>query len=156
MGIGSVTIFHLSKLWKAKFFILCDVTSLVRAAGEIWYWSLLGVKGFIMRKFAISLALRGQRACHPCVSALIDNGCWSAALIMIDRYCKHLYEYVYAALNWPVVVFFRYLFIFFRRRVTQTRTAPWLARCWAASWVSGVSHRRGWEGCATRTGWMAT
>ena len=28
--IGSIIIFHLSKLWKAKFFILCDVIFLVR------------------------------------------------------------------------------------------------------------------------------
>ena len=30
MRIGSIIIFHLSKLWKAKFFILCDVIFLVR------------------------------------------------------------------------------------------------------------------------------
>ena len=28
--IGSITSFHLSKLWKAKFSILCDVIFLVR------------------------------------------------------------------------------------------------------------------------------
>ena len=51
MGIGSISmicswIFHLSKLWKAKFFILCDVS--VEAAGAIWnswewknLWSML-------------------------------------------------------------------------------------------------------------------
>ena len=36
--IGSIIIFHLSKLWIAKFFILCDVIFLVRLAGEIWEW----------------------------------------------------------------------------------------------------------------------
>ena len=30
MRIGSVIIFHLSKLWKAKFFVLCDVILLAR------------------------------------------------------------------------------------------------------------------------------
>ena len=40
--IGSIIIFHLGKLRKAKFFTLCDVTFLVRLQGEIW--SLLGVK----------------------------------------------------------------------------------------------------------------
>ena len=40
--IGSVIIFHLSKVWKAKFFMLCDVSG--EAAGEIWNRSLLGVK----------------------------------------------------------------------------------------------------------------
>ena len=46
MRIGSIIIFRLSELWKAKFSILCDVIFLVRLRGEIWYWSLLGVKGF--------------------------------------------------------------------------------------------------------------
>ena len=32
--IGSIIIFHLSKLWKAKFFILCDVIFLVRLQGK--------------------------------------------------------------------------------------------------------------------------
>ena len=32
--IGSIIIFHLSKLWKAKFFILCDVIFLVRPQGR--------------------------------------------------------------------------------------------------------------------------
>ena len=31
---GSIIIFHLSKLWKAKFFILCDITFLLRLLGE--------------------------------------------------------------------------------------------------------------------------
>ena len=30
MRIGSLIIFQLSKLWKAKFFILCDIIFLVR------------------------------------------------------------------------------------------------------------------------------
>ena len=42
--IGSLIIFHLSKLWKAKFFKLCDYIS-GEAAGEIGDWSFLGVKG---------------------------------------------------------------------------------------------------------------
>ena len=45
MRIGSIIIFHLSKLWKAKFSIRCYITG--EAAGEIWNWSLLGVKGLI-------------------------------------------------------------------------------------------------------------
>ena len=41
--IGSTIIFHLSKLWKAKFFILCDVIFLVRLQGKFeidhsWEW----------------------------------------------------------------------------------------------------------------------
>ena len=32
--IGSIIIFHLSKLWKAKFFILCDAIFLVRLQGK--------------------------------------------------------------------------------------------------------------------------
>ena len=45
--IGSIIIFHLLKLWKATFFMLHGVTFLVRPTGEIWNWSLLGVKGLI-------------------------------------------------------------------------------------------------------------
>ena len=34
MSIGSIIIFHLSKLWKAKFLILFDVILLVRLQGK--------------------------------------------------------------------------------------------------------------------------
>ena len=33
-GICRIIVFHLSKLWKAKFFILCDVMFLVRLRGK--------------------------------------------------------------------------------------------------------------------------
>ena len=41
--IGSIIIFHLTKLWKVKFFILCDVVCLVRLQGKLeidhsWEW----------------------------------------------------------------------------------------------------------------------
>ena len=41
--IGSIIIFHLSKLWKAKFFVLCDVIFLARLQGKFeiyhyWEW----------------------------------------------------------------------------------------------------------------------
>ena len=41
--IDSIIIFHLSKLWKVKFFILCDVTFLVRLQEKFeidysWWW----------------------------------------------------------------------------------------------------------------------
>ena len=40
-----IIISHLSKLWKSKFFIvLCNIPG--ETAGEIWNWSLLGVKGW--------------------------------------------------------------------------------------------------------------
>ena len=45
MRTGSIIIFHVSKLWKPKFLILCGVTIPGEAPGESWYWSLLGVKG---------------------------------------------------------------------------------------------------------------
>ena len=49
--IGNVIIFHLSKLWKAKFFKVCDVSFLHgEAAGESWNWSLLGVKGLMVNR----------------------------------------------------------------------------------------------------------
>ena len=44
--ISSIIIFYLSKLWKAKFFILCDVIFLVKLE-KFWNWSLLGVEGFL-------------------------------------------------------------------------------------------------------------
>ena len=40
LSIRSIVISHLSKLRKAKFFILCNIPG--EAAGEIWNWSLLG------------------------------------------------------------------------------------------------------------------
>ena len=43
--IGSMIIFHLTKLWKPKFSILCDVLNIFgQASGKIWNWSFLGVK----------------------------------------------------------------------------------------------------------------
>ena len=39
--IGSVIIFHLSKLWKAKFFILCDVIFLVRLQERLQEFTLI-------------------------------------------------------------------------------------------------------------------
>ena len=38
--IGSIIVYHLSKLWEAMFFILCDVSNISgEAAGELWNWS---------------------------------------------------------------------------------------------------------------------
>ena len=45
--IGSVIIFYLSKLWKAKSSLLCDNIS-GEAAGEIGDWSPLGLKGLML------------------------------------------------------------------------------------------------------------
>ena len=45
-GIGSIIIFHLSNLWKAKFYsntVWCYISG--ELAGEMWNWSLLGMKG---------------------------------------------------------------------------------------------------------------
>ena len=45
--IGSIIIFNLSKLWKARFFILmCNISG--EAAEQIWNWSLLEVEGLIL------------------------------------------------------------------------------------------------------------
>ena len=54
VSIGSIIIFHLSKLWKPKFFILWVVIFLVQAAGETWNWSLLGVKGLFAEFWLIN------------------------------------------------------------------------------------------------------
>ena len=45
--IGSLIIFHLSQLWKAKFSILCNVIFLVRLQGNLKLITL-GVKGLIL------------------------------------------------------------------------------------------------------------
>ena len=46
--IGSIIVFHLSKVWKSQVLLTvwCNISG--EAAGEIWHWSLLGVKGFIL------------------------------------------------------------------------------------------------------------
>ena len=44
-SFGSIIIFHLSKLWKAKFLILCDVIFLVRLQGEFEIYHFWGWKG---------------------------------------------------------------------------------------------------------------
>ena len=56
--IGSVISFHLSKLWKAKFSILCDVIFLVRQQGkfDIDHLGLKGVKECILNLRAARLA----------------------------------------------------------------------------------------------------
>ena len=46
VGIGCIIILHLSKLWKAKFFILCDVISIMRLQEKFefdhsWEWKLV-------------------------------------------------------------------------------------------------------------------
>ena len=43
--MGIIFIFHLNKLWKAKFFGL-HVVFLLRLRGEIWSWLLLSVRAF--------------------------------------------------------------------------------------------------------------
>ena len=42
-GIGSKITFHLSKLWKVFHAVWCNISG--EFPGEIWNWSLLGVKG---------------------------------------------------------------------------------------------------------------
>ena len=54
VGIGSIIIFHPSKLWKATFFILCVVICLCGCTGEIWNVSLLRVKGLKPQTMAFS------------------------------------------------------------------------------------------------------
>ena len=65
--IVRIIIFHLSKLWKAEFSLLCDVMFLLRLQGEFWNWSFLGVKGLIRRGSGDRHALRGERLIHEVV-----------------------------------------------------------------------------------------
>ena len=47
MATRQYNIFHPSKLWKAKFFILCDVPFLVRLQGKFnWNWSVFRSERF--------------------------------------------------------------------------------------------------------------
>ena len=65
MRIGSIIIFHLSKLWKAKFLILCDVIFLVRQEkfdiGHPWQWRQVdsGNEDWGSIRSAIILIIRG-------------------------------------------------------------------------------------------------
>ena len=83
--ISSISIFHLSKLWKSNFFILCDVIFLVwQAAGEIWNWSLLGC-GYLGRYKELTVFTR--------ISA--------AALIKFSAIRRRLFEGgAYLKSNW--------------------------------------------------------
>ena len=59
--IGNIIIFHLSKLWKAKFFILCDVVVfLVRMQEKFWSWPLFGVKGLNVYTCPLIREIRGS------------------------------------------------------------------------------------------------
>ena len=52
--IGSITIFHLSKLWKAKFLILCDVIFLVRPQDKFEINQSFEWNNFCMGKVSLS------------------------------------------------------------------------------------------------------
>ena len=74
--MGSIIIFHLSKLWKAKFSILCDVIFHGEGVGEIWCLSLLGVKGL---KLSCSTVINSP--------SFANNGIPSCALRISDQLC---------------------------------------------------------------------
>ena len=64
MRIGSIIIFNLSKLWKAMFFILCDVILPVRLQekfelGHSWEW-----KGWILRLIFFVSFLQQKENCY--------------------------------------------------------------------------------------------
>ena len=52
--ISSIIIFHLNRLWKAKFFTLCDVVFLVRLQGEIQILITLGCERVDYQEWSIS------------------------------------------------------------------------------------------------------
>ena len=52
--ISSIIIFHLNRLWKAKFFTLCDVVFLVRLQGEIQILITLGCERVDSQEWSIS------------------------------------------------------------------------------------------------------
>ena len=58
LRIGSIIIFYLSKLWKAKFFILYELLFLVRPQGKFEVDQLLGLKGLISQHSRNSVRIR--------------------------------------------------------------------------------------------------
>ena len=95
--IGSVINFHLSKLWKAKFFTLCDVILLVQLQGKLdldhswewkgyarisfplwgcWLWSIFNNEWPIICSFSwfdsISSYMQAHRHEHSCWNACYD------------------------------------------------------------------------------------
>ena len=111
--IDSIIIFHLSKLWKARFFILCGCyISGELAAEEIWYWPLLGVRGLlrILASFLLtssylptglefkvrpllcplSVSHLLPRTCHSLLTTLILYVTQEALAGMVDHYHTHI------------------------------------------------------------------
>ena len=63
VGIGSIIIFHLSKLWKDKFFILCDVIFLVKLQGKFEIDHSWELKGSLKNSPRVKLSLHDSF--HP-------------------------------------------------------------------------------------------
>ena len=73
--IGSIIILRLSKLWKAKFSILCDVIFLVRLQDwEMWNWSPLGVKEFLKK---LGQHIHRGRSSFLWTNAHTMDTCWN-------------------------------------------------------------------------------
>ena len=75
--IGSIIIFHLSKLWKAKFFILCDVIFLVRLQGkfEIDHSGVKGLNHIILCQFGGLRTLIASRHNRGSLQKALDLLC---------------------------------------------------------------------------------
>ena len=73
--IGSIISFHLSKAMKTQVLhsVWCNISG--EAAGEIWHWSLLGVKGLM--GFHHCLGRHSTRSCVPCRLVTQSQSGWT-------------------------------------------------------------------------------
>ena len=89
--IGSTIIFHLSKLWKAKFSILCDVIFLVRLQGKFdidhsWEWKAKGM-----------VSARDQFLQNIAQSGCKSHGVWHLGIVVgIGIVSRYLCEFLFA------------------------------------------------------------
>ena len=109
--IGSVIIFHLSKLWRAKFFILFDVILLVRLQekSEIdssWEWKVFNCSAQLLL-----LQFKLPQLLSSAIKSLLLNfrqdqsyGKYSDQIIVkkLSRWSRHPYSYVVLSSHEPV------------------------------------------------------
>ena len=114
-AVGIITIFHLSKLWKAKFFILCNVIFMVRLQGKIEIDHSWGVKGLIVGK-KVSLVHSTSTSNMPLLLTGREGGGGGRERIQLRPwiflyYCKTLashpgFSLSAGHLNWTVLHLF--------------------------------------------------
>ena len=108
--IGSIIIFHLSKLWKAKFFILCDIIYLVRLQEKFeidhsWEWE----------DYLLGLCLLGNKYFSACTC--ISHNFFIEQLLFMCIWCSNTEACsvsllcVVIVLRWSTTFFLGYCYI---------------------------------------------